>query len=228
MRTTIITPPAVAPVTWDMVRTHLRLDELDPEVVDSEQTYCMDLAASAARVATSVTRCALIETQYEADLFPGEMSHRPDTGFRNCGCTGRPPILELDFPPLISVDSIVLGEGTDATPLTEGTDYWILQTADGKPTMPGTILFRSGLFDPACCCSCACYDLTQNWSSLHVLYTAGYGTDPQDVPADIRHWILLRTGAGYEYREESAEVRNIVTMPWADSLLTSERWFEFV
>lgn len=221
MRTTILTPPVNPAVTWNMVRQHLRLDELDPEVLDAEQTYCMNLVDSATRTARSITRCALIETEYELDLLPGELNRRPYSGFRFWR-PGQASILELDWPPLQEVETITLGE----TLLIENTDYWIWKTADGTPTLPGTISFRAGLFGDACCCSCACEELA-NAQPLRVLYTAGFGETAEDVPADVRSWILLRVGALYENREEAAEVRNIVTMPFVDSLLSNERWFQF-
>jgi len=47
---------------------------------------------------------------------------------------------------------------------------------------------------------------------LTVVYQAGYGADPSDVPSDIRHAIRAHVGLLYE-RRESAGDRTITTVP---------------
>lgn len=53
-------------------------------------------------------------------------------------------------------------------------------------------------------------------------YTAGYGPDPLDVPAPIRHWIKLAVGDLWAHRTRSAE-KPAVPQGFADGLLDPYR-----
>jgi hypothetical protein len=215
MKTTLIEAPATLPVTWEQVKRHLRLEELGP-IETSEQMYVMQtLAAAAVRTATKILRLALIDTKYELQCYPQELRTR-------CGCC----VLELPWTNLLSVELVTYGDQT----LIAGTDYRIEQTSDGLYTTPGRIVFNAGIFGTCCGggCACGCGDadfeaLTEDL--LRVRYRAGYGELPEDVPADVQSWLLLRIGALYENREEATDA-NIQTVPFIDSLL-SDRQFEF-
>jgi hypothetical protein len=214
MKTTLIEPPATLPVTWDQVKRHLRLEELG-QIESSEEAYVMQtLAQAAVRTATKTLRLALIDTKYETACYPQELGTR-------CGCC----VLELPWTNLLSVELVTYGDET----LIAGTDYRIEQTSDGLYTSPGRVVFNAGIFGTCCGgCACGCGDvdfeaLTEDL--LRVRYRAGYGELPEDVPADVQSWLLLRIGALYENREEATDA-NIQTVPFIDSLL-SDRRFEF-
>ncbi len=63
-------------------------------------------------------------------------------------------------------------------------------------------------------------------SVTNVVYRAGYGT-ALEVPESIKRWICLRTAALYETREEIIDTRALIPVPFMDSLLNEERWFQF-
>ena len=61
-------------------------------------------------------------------------------------------------------------------------------------------------------------------AAVKVLYVAGYGDDPEDVPKSIRQWLLVRVGTQYEHREEVETVRGKIDMPaFIDGLLDIHR-----
>ena len=214
MNTSVLKPPVNLPLTWDVVKQHLRVDELSlGEHADNEQQYIMNvLLASAAKTATRILRQALIETQYETRCFPHEL--RRAAGF---------PVLSLPWANVLSVDAVTYG----GEALTAGTDYRVPMDSEDKPLFPGQVIFASGLFG-GCCGGgwyggswCGCWPTLEEAAEdlLVVSYSAGFGTDPDDVPADIQNWLLLRVGATYSNREETADVRNIASLPFIDELL---------
>lgn len=214
MNTSILKPPANLPITWEIVKQHLRVDELSlGEQADNEQAYIMNiLVASAAKTATQILRQALIETQYETRLFPHEL--RRAQGFS---------VLSLPWANALTVDAVTYGGAA----LVEGTDYRVPKDSEDKPLFPGQVIFASGLFGQCCGGSwyggawCGCWPTLEEAAEdvISVTYTAGFGTDPDDVPANIQNWLLLRVGATYTNREETADVRNIATLPFIDQLL---------
>lgn len=48
--------------------------------------------------------------------------------------------------------------------------------------------------------------------------TVGYGAEPSDVPATIRHWILIQVGHYYEHREATVECA-VTPLPGLHALL---------
>ena len=48
--------------------------------------------------------------------------------------------------------------------------------------------------------------------------TVGYGAEPSDVPAAIRHWILIQVGHYYEHREATVECA-VTPLPGLHALL---------
>jgi hypothetical protein len=220
MRTTLIEKPATLPVAWEDIQHHLHLEQIDPDVQAAEQSYCLLLAGAATNGATSILRRALIETTYETALWPKELGC-----YSPCGV-----YLKLPWPNLREILAVKYA-GAD---LIEGTDYTILETSSGEYMQPGTLLFSATLFGFPCCGghwyspgygSCGCPDAADK--QLQVRFKAGYGTTPDDVPENVRAWILLRTAAMYENREEAAAERSVITMPFCDHLLSTERMLEF-
>jgi hypothetical protein len=177
---------------------------------------------------------ALLETVYETMLFSMELGHAAgyQTGWYQGGCCGGYRKLVLPWGNLLAVDLVTLGGQL----LVAGTDYWVANDTEGKPFYPGTVLFNGALFPWPCCgghwypIGYGCAGLSPDElaaQKLTLQYRCGYGATPEDVPANIRTWMLLRVGALYRNREEAAEVRNIPTMPFAESLLSTDRNFTF-
>lgn len=52
-----------------------------------------------------------------------------------------------------------------------------------------------------------------------VIYKAGYGTDPEAVPAPIRQWILATTASLYEHRERAVTGTITAKLEFLDGLL---------
>lgn len=62
-------------------------------------------------------------------------------------------------------------------------------------------------------------------NAVRVRYTAGYGAAAADVPASIRHWLLLHIGSGYKHRETTAQGATVSALPgrYHDALLDGEK-----
>jgi hypothetical protein len=226
MNTSILKPPATLPLDWQAVKSQLRLDELQlGEQLDNTQAYVMNtLVASAAQTATNSLRLALIETQYETRCMPRELAYR----------SGLLTLL-LPWGNALSVDSVTYG----GTALVDGTDYQVPSDSTGKPLYPAGVQFDAGLFGHCCggfwgywngwpggagCCGCAPDFDDVAAETLVVTYSSGFGLTPDDVPANIRSWMLARVGSLYANAEEITETRSVETLPFIDGLLADRNY----
>lgn len=62
-------------------------------------------------------------------------------------------------------------------------------------------------------------------NAVRIRFVAGYGASSAEVPAGIRHWMLLRIGTGYKLREQFVAGASLAALPgnYADRLLDGYR-----
>lgn len=90
--------------------------------------------------------------------------------------------------PLMSVESVTytLADGTTAT--LDPTKYVVDTISD-----PGRIWLKAGESWPS--------EELQVGPSIRIRFDAGYGYSPDDIPAEIRQWLLREVGSLFEQRE---------------------------
>lgn len=201
-----VSEPAAEPVSIQEAKNHLR--------VDSDMTSddaLIGLFISAARIyAENYTARSFIRQKWRLilDSFPGPSLVGVPAGVPY-SLPGHAVLLERG--PFISLDSIEY-TGMNSKPyVMPGTDY--------KAELSGGIGRITPIFGKI-------------WpiplpqiGSVIINYTAGYGDAPDDVPAGIRQWILVRINGMYENREEIAVTRGgkIEPIPFIDGLLDPYR-----
>ena len=191
----IITPPAVEPITLEEAKLHLRVD------FDDDDALISRLIKTARESAESETSRTMVATTFELalDAWPGCPS----------GAVGPWPIIKILNPPLLAVESITHLDHAGETQTLDPSTYIVFE---GDPALI-TTAFR------------------QTWPSvprhpgaIKVRYTAGYGTDPSDVPDCVKTWMLLTIGSLYENREAVVAGVSVAPLPGLDAILDPVRW----
>ena len=108
--------------------------------------------------------------------------------------------LELGRTPLISVTSVKTYDESDVATTFNASNYYV-DTA----TQPGRIVLRSGVSWPS---------WIRRANPIEIQFKAGYGTDPNSVPAEIRMAVLNTIAFLYENRGDA-----VADMPVAASVL---------
>ncbi len=117
-----------------------------------------------------------------------------------------PEDIPLPMPPLVSIQSVTYADADGNTQTVDSADFttdvgqeppWLLDaTGNGWPT-PGEFA-----------------------NAVQVTYEVGY--TPADIPRAIKHWILLRIGTLYAYREADSD-KVPQPAPFADRMLDRYR-----
>lgn len=187
----LITAPAAEPVSLAEAKQHIK------DVPTSDEGLLALFIAAAREECENMLRRALITQTWEKylDAFPDA--------------------IELFYPPLQSVTSIVYVDPNGAQQTLASTEYvvddkqepaWIVP-ADGK-SWPST---RGGVIN-----------------AVTVKFVCGYGANETTVPKAIKNWLLLRIAGLYTNRAavvmESGSV-NVAALPatFVDSLLDRYR-----
>lgn len=119
-----------------------------------------------------------------------------------------PPAIRLLNPPILAVQSIQFRDAAGAWVTLSPADY-VVDTA----SEPGYVVPAPGTQWP---------EVYQGVNHVRVAYTAGYGSAAVDVPAPLRHWVLLALTDLYEQRSRSAD-KPAVPQVFADGLLDTYR-----
>jgi hypothetical protein len=219
MPSVLLTAPSVEPVSLAEAKAHLRVDVTDDDALITA------LITAARQSAEHKTRRSLCTQQWSLvlDQFPVPgynmgsanwygpqygTSPGPLTTLRTEGTTGYE--IYLDHCPVQAVDSITYVDASGVGQSLPGSAYKL-----DAVTEPSRIVPAYGTTWPA----------TRNEiAAVVVAYTTGYGLAAA-VPQPIKQWILLRLGAMYENREETAIGRGLmaIDMPFADGLLDAYR-----
>jgi len=126
---------------------------------------------------------------------------------RDCFPTGRGEI-ELERPPVITVSQI---DYTD----TDGAPQTVASSQLDAISKPGRLLPAVAATWPA--------TQSQKVNAVAVTFTAGYGTEPADVPRNIQQAILLLVGHWFHNREAVGAVGDEIALGF-QALLWDERW----
>lgn len=119
-----------------------------------------------------------------------------------------PDAIPLPMPPIISVASITYNDALGATVVLNPADYVLDRASD-----PGWVVPAQGKAFPK----------ALGINAVTVTYVAGFGAGPSDVPAPIRHWMLLAIGDMYDGSRSVSAERPRVPQSFADGLLDPYR-----
>lgn len=198
--TSVVTPPAVEPITVDEAKDWLRLD------LDDDNATLAVLIGAARRAVSTRLRRALIRTTIDLTL-DGFPSTRCRPGVWRPETTGRFPeetAIRLPFPPLASVSSITYLDPAGASVVLSPSLYRVTGANPARITPAAGRSWPAALDVPG---------------SVVVRFVAGYGPAPSDVPESIRLAIRVLVALYYEGRETPGEIPKGV-----DALLDAEAW----
>jgi len=116
------------------------------------------------------------------------------------------------LPPLQTVTSITYVDALGATQTLASNQYQV-----DAVSVPARIIPVSGVTWPA---------VADRMNAVKVRFVAGYGDDPEDVPACVKHWMLLRIKQAIDVPHSmliSGAVPGMLPYQYIDGLLDSER-----
>lgn len=185
MRSKVTTPPAQEPVTLDEVKSSLRITN------SAEDTLLTQYIEDARIFAEMKTGRKLI-TQTITAYYDGFDNHDQNSdwwsGHKMGAITeiGGGQKLTLEFTPTQSITSlnVVATDGTET--LIPSTEYY-LDNFDND--MLSYLRSDEGITNG-----------TRNHNSIKLVYVAGYGDNPSDVPSALRRAIIAMTGKLHSYR----------------------------
>jgi len=193
-----ITAPAQEPITLSEAKAHLRVD------TGAEDSLIETLIRVARQHVEEVTSRALITQTlaYSVDDFLGSLyiNHPWEEylGYKDNS-------LILPRPPLQSVDNIEYVDTQGAMQTLDASIYRVDAVSEAAriteaeaETWPTT-------------------DSVTN--AVTITYVAGYGDNPADVPAPLRHAMLMMIGHFYENREEAVVGTTARQLPMAVNAL---------
>jgi len=165
------------------------------EIADGAENdvYITGLIAAAREACEDRTERTLISTPWRLTL----------DGFPATGA------IELRQPPIIGVTSVQFRDADGILQTLAPADY-VVDTA----SEPGYIVPGPGLTWPE--------TQADTINTVVITYTAGYGATAADVPAPLKHWMLLAIGDMYETRNASGE-KPQVKHDFVDHLLNPYR-----
>lgn len=166
----LVTPPAAEPVTPEEAKAYLRVETAE------EDALVTRLVAAARHAAERATGRAFITQSWRMtlDRWP------------------RGRVMELPFPPLQSVDAVVLIDDADAETVWPDTN-----TVADTAAEPGRLALREGVAPPV---------PGRDIAGLAVDFTAGYGAQPTDVPEALRQAMIRLVAHWFEHRDVASSV----------------------
>jgi uncharacterized phiE125 gp8 family phage protein len=105
------------------------------------------------------------------------------------------PVIRLPYPPLQAVESVMYVDSA-------GVPQWLSPSVIVVNTLatPGEVSLRTGSTFPG-------VQMSAGASGIRIIYIAGYGDSPEDVPGPLRSAILLLAADLYENPTAQAEQR---------------------
>lgn len=181
---TEVTAPAELAVSLNMVKGHIRIEDTDVDedallfglmrtAVDWTQKY---LGRSLVTRTMRLTMDTPPDEPWRAGFKVGIKTTKIDRA------------IELPYPPLQAVTSIVTYDDADAA-TTFGASNYFVDTASA----PGRVVLRKDAVWPS--------EADRTANAIEITYTAGYGATMGLVPEGIRQGILMLVGHLYENRD---------------------------
>ena len=185
MPTIQISTPAVEPVTLQFVKDHTIIEEADDDAL------ILSYIEAARRS---------VEQKLVRSLITRQLRHIR---------TGLPSVIELERPPLISVEEIKYIDGAGVWQTLPPALYNV-----HSDDTPGRVVCAYGSTFPI---------PRSEHNNVEIDYTAGYGAAPEDIPITIRQAIAMMVAHWYQNREPLAE-RAMLPVPMTiDHLLNPDR-----
>lgn len=201
MGLSLVTAPAVLPITVEEAKLHLRVAHNDDDI------FIYSLISAATDYAQEVTKRQIITATYDLKLdgFPAGSEYCMDP--EGWGYIGTEIVVPK--PPLASVTSITYVDTAGATQ-TCGTGIYTVDTSEE----PGRIRLAYNQTWPS---------TREQRGCVTVRYVCGYG-GPGSVPDALKAAIKLYVSHLYEYREPAITGTIITPVPMAfGSLISSMR-----
>ena len=191
---------ALEPITLDQAKDHMRVEA-------TEDNALVTASVMAAR--------QHIERYLDRTLVGKTISFKFSRFFENRIEVPRPPFRR-------TISLTYLDSSNQKQTLVNGTDF----VDNTTEPFANSTFNASGFIQPA---FNKIWPLTLDTeSSVELLFEAGYQT-PKDVPADIKHAMLLLVGQYYSFRESLHEGTNVVVLPLGiERILSPFRSYQFV
>lgn len=191
------TPPAVEPVTLSQAKAHLRVDSTD------DDAYIASLITAAREWVEQYLDRTLVHTQWvmRFDKFP-------DSGIE--------PV-ELPRPPMVTSGTATAVTVTFTQEVGTTSTYSTAEYRVDRYATPGAVLPIYGTtWTPH----------RQDDNAISITWWAGYGASGSDVPAAIRHAMLMLIGHWYDTSRSGVLTGTISKEVefGVKSLLDSQRW----
>ena len=192
----LITAPAIEPVTVSEVKSALRIE--NNTVDDTLIGYLITAARSGAE---AYTRRAFITQTWGmfkdgfsdySNNYPWWTNH-PDIARSSEVCSGS---IEIPMAPLQSITHLKTYDDTDASTTMSASNY-LVSTYAGDYAQPGAITLRQSSSWPT---------VSRVKDGVEIKFVAGYGTTATSVPAQIRMAIQVEASFLYENRSSCASV----------------------
>ena len=187
LRSQLLTAPTVEPITVAEVKSHIRLDtEVDDAYISNT------LIPSAREMIEAKTGRALITQTWEAvfDNFPRVESCEDDEWWDGVRQGVMSSATRRDIAlPVSRLQSILSFETRSADDVLTLVDPSVYRAVTGDY---GALHIREGQAMPI---------PKVQYDAFRVVYSAGYGDTPSDVPPPLRRAVLVLAGAWYEDRE---------------------------
>jgi uncharacterized phiE125 gp8 family phage protein len=183
MPLTLITAPALEPVTLDEAKAHLKVD------TDDDDTLIGVLITACRASAEWHTGRAFITQSWvlSLDAWPGAAA---DCGLPPALSTTPPAAIEIPLPPLQAVTNITTYARNDAATVLDSSLYQV-DTA----SKPARVALKFGVAPPT--------DL-RGMNAIAIAFTAGYGDAEANVPAPIHAAILEMIADAYTNRGDTS------------------------
>lgn len=208
MSLTLVTPPAVEPVSLGDLKAHLRVD------VDKDDLLINRIGIAAREHVEEISGQQLIQATYDRCLtgFPSrgcEYNFYQDD-YRNQKTYVERVAIRLPKPPLVSITSISYVDENGTPQVLSSSNYQV----DAK-SRPGFVVPAYGLTWPGA---------RRQPQAVTVRFVAGHSATAAGVPEIMIAWICLVAGALYEYREPVITGTIQATIEYLDSMFWSHRF----
>lgn len=213
-----VAAPAQLPVSLDEAKRHLRVDDADN---DATISALIETATAYFDGRSGILGRALISQSWRMDIASPyyNRAYRGDYhlggGDNFAGGFGLSRAVRLPLSPVRSISSVTYWDGANNSQTFGANAYTLLTDGRGSFLYLGNGFSWPGVYARP--------------DSLSITFVAGYGDNPIDVPAPIRHAILLMVGHLYENRQsvvvDASRVQAIELPQGAQALVAPYRIF---
>jgi len=195
------TAPATLPVDLNLAKTQLKVDD----EVTADDALIMGLVGASVDACERFTGRQLISATYTLFLDAWPSGRGTEGAWWDGVREGAEPpraanAVELPRPPLQSVTSITTYDDADSGTLWAPGNYLV----DTPSAAPGRVVKRVGASWPI---------PTRAAKGIEIVFKAGYGDDPGDVPEALRQGLVMLAAHLYENRQPVADGVAVAKVP---------------